>query len=218
MINIKDTIQFLGASKKIYNLMNHSRFSKIVEKLSYPISIINKEPDCIGFIDIDGVQKMIDKKKDSYTTISLTQVFENEIWSFETMFMKTKGFSGIGIVRDSYDIPANADCYAYPHTDHIAAFCGGGYQYPVWYKGKGTYGNDRFKENQILRVEFDSFKAILILFIDNVQQPVYFFGIKEKVRFIISMFNPCSTCIISSLKKLQAPTSKHLSNEKAVKW
>ncbi|KAA6374141.1 MAG: hypothetical protein EZS28_030333 [Streblomastix strix] len=201
MINIKDTIQFLGVSKKIRR-----------------IEIINKDPADIELVDIDSVQKKIIKKKIGFVTISLTQVFENGILSFETMFMKTKGFAGIGIVRYSYDIPANA-CYCdKPHTDHIAAFCGRGYQYPVWYKAKGTYGNAGFDTNQILRVEFDSFKGTLILFIDNVQQPVYFSGIKEKVRFIISMYEAGSSCTIHSLKKLQAPTSKHLSNEKAVKW
>ncbi|KAA6318172.1 MAG: hypothetical protein EZS28_054982, partial [Streblomastix strix] len=59
------------------------------------------------------------------------------------------------------------------------------YGFSVFYKGKGTNGNEKFKDNQILRLEFNSFKGTLILFIDNVQQPVYFYGIKEKVRFIV---------------------------------
>ncbi|KAA6357481.1 MAG: hypothetical protein EZS28_046992 [Streblomastix strix] len=92
-------------------------------------------------------------------------------------------FAAIGIVRDSYDIPANAYYENEPHTDHIAAFCSG-IGYPVYYKGQGTFGNDKFKDNEILSLEFDSFKGTLILFIDNVQQPVYISGIKEKVRFI----------------------------------
>ncbi|KAA6335211.1 MAG: hypothetical protein EZS28_052990, partial [Streblomastix strix] len=72
-------------------------------------------------------------------------------------------------------------------TDHIAAFCGIGYYNTVWYKYQGTEGNDKFDDNQILRLEFDSFKETLILFIDNVQQPVYLSGIKKKVRFIVHL-------------------------------
>ncbi|KAA6355547.1 MAG: hypothetical protein EZS28_048926, partial [Streblomastix strix] len=75
--------------------------------------------------------------------------------------------------------------FQYLDTYRIATFCGQNTTYPVWYKGKGTDGNARFDNNQILRLEFDSFKGTLILFIDNIQQPVYFSGIKEKVRFVV---------------------------------
>ncbi|KAA6359949.1 MAG: hypothetical protein EZS28_044524, partial [Streblomastix strix] len=120
------------------------------------------------------------------------------------------------IVRDSYDIPANAYYDNKLHTDHVAAFRSGGYS--VYYKGQGTNGNDLFKDNQILRLEFDSFKGTLILFIDNVQQPVYFSGIKEKVRFIVFMYGAGSSCTILSLKQLMDPTSKQVPNEVAVQW
>ncbi|KAA6370459.1 MAG: hypothetical protein EZS28_034014 [Streblomastix strix] len=163
----------------------------------FPIVIINKDPDCIEFIDIDGVLKKINKKDYEFCTISLVQVLDNGIWTIETMFLNTQGIAD---------------------TDHIAAFCGGNYPYPVWYKYYGTGGNAGFIDNQILRLEFDSFKGTLVLFIDNVQQPVYFTGIKEKVRFIVYMYIAGSYCTIQSLKKLIKPTSVHLENEKAVKW
>ncbi|KAA6367790.1 MAG: hypothetical protein EZS28_036683, partial [Streblomastix strix] len=54
----------------------------------------------------------------------------------------------------------------------------------VNHKEQDTYGNSSFKENQSLRLEFDSDKGTLVLFIGDVQQPVYISGIKEKVRFI----------------------------------
>ncbi|KAA6379950.1 MAG: hypothetical protein EZS28_024525 [Streblomastix strix] len=157
-----------------------------METLSYPIAIINKIPEDVEFIDIDLVQKKIYRKKDEWSTISLVQVLDNGIWSLEALFQTRYG-EAIGIVRDSYDIPAKAGYWSSPHTDHIAAFGGGIHTYPVYYKGKGTKGNALFDYNQILRLEFDSFKGTLILFIDNVQQPVYFSGIKEKVRFIASI-------------------------------
>ncbi|KAA6387698.1 MAG: hypothetical protein EZS28_016774, partial [Streblomastix strix] len=213
---VSNAVQFLGVCKQTYQLMNHARFSKIIETLSYPINIINKDSHYIKFVDIDGVQKQINKKKDDYSTISLTQVLENGIWTLETMFLNMGG-RAIGIVRDSYDIPANTDYSAYPHTYNIAAFCGGQVK-PVWYQGQEIVGNAKFKDNQILRLEFDSFKGTLILFINNIQQPVYFSEIKMKVRFIISMNYAGSICIIRLLKKLKKPTSAHIANQKAIQW
>ncbi|KAA6386951.1 MAG: hypothetical protein EZS28_017522 [Streblomastix strix] len=215
---ISNAVQFLGVCKKTHKLMKHSRFMKIVEQLNYPISIINKDPDSIELIDIDGVQKKINKKDDEFCIISLDQVLDNGIWSIETMFQNTGEFAAIGIVRDSYDIPVYAYFSSKPHTDHIAAFCGGEYDYPVWYKGKGTEGNALFDDDQILTLEFDSFKGTLILFINNVQQPVYFSGIQEKVRFTVDMYSAGSSCAIRSLKQLIAPTSRHIQNEVAVQW
>ncbi|KAA6394962.1 MAG: hypothetical protein EZS28_009511 [Streblomastix strix] len=215
---ISNAVQFLGVCNKTHQLMNHQRFMKIIETLSYPIAIINKEPGDVEFIDIDGVQKKINKKKDECNTISLDQVLENGIWTLETMFQITYGNAAIGIVRDSYDIPAKAYYCWKPHTQNITAFCGGYSAYPVWYRDRGTDGNGKFKDNQILRLEFDSFKGTLILFIDNVQQPVYFTGIREKVRFIVYMYGKGTSFTIRSLKKLIAPTSVHLENEKAIKW
>ncbi|KAA6388211.1 MAG: hypothetical protein EZS28_016263 [Streblomastix strix] len=217
---IPNAVQFLGVCKKTHQLMNHQRFMKIIETLSYPIAIINKIPEDVEFIDIDGVQKKIYKKKGGENTISLVQVLDNGIWTMEAMFQHSRvnGYAAIGIVRDSYDIPAYAFFAYQPHTDHIAAFCGKGNPYPVWYKGKGTKGNAEFDDNQILRLESDSFKGTLILFIDNVQQPVYFSGIKEKVRFIICMYYKGASCPIQSLKKLNTSTSKHLENELTIQW
>ncbi|KAA6357417.1 MAG: hypothetical protein EZS28_047056 [Streblomastix strix] len=191
---------------------------KIIETLSYPIAIINKIPGDVIFVDIDGVQKKINKKKTGDNTISLVQVLDNGIWTLEALFQNTGGYAAIGIVRDSYDIPAKAGYASKPHTDHIAAFCGIGYYNTVWYKYQGTEGNAKFDDIQILRLEFDSFKGTLILFIDNVQQPVYFSGIKEKVRFIIYMYLKGASCTIRQLKKLNTPTSKHLENEQTIKW
>ncbi|KAA6361964.1 MAG: hypothetical protein EZS28_042509, partial [Streblomastix strix] len=164
------------------------------------------------------IQKWIKKKKNEFCTISLVHVLENGILSLETLFQHTYEGDGIaiGIVRDSYNVPAKACYWSSPHTDHIAAFCGGKSTYSVWYKGQGTKGNNLFTDNQIIRLEFDSVKGTLILFIDNVQQPVYFSGIKEKVRFIIYMYYSGSSCTIRSLKKLIAPTSQHIENEKAI--
>ncbi|KAA6356935.1 MAG: hypothetical protein EZS28_047538 [Streblomastix strix] len=127
--------------------------------------------------------------------------------------------SGVGIVRDSFTLSANSDPRDSPQNQHIV-FLGSSGCSPgaLQYKGNETGGNTGFKENQIVRAEFDSEKGTLTFFIDNVQQPVSVSGIKEKVRFIICMYYTGSTCTIRSLKKLTAPTSGHVDNEKTVSW
>ncbi|KAA6327893.1 MAG: hypothetical protein EZS28_053777, partial [Streblomastix strix] len=105
---IPNAVQFLGVCNKIHQLMNHQRFMTIIETLSYPIAIINKIPGDVIFVDIDGYQKKINKKKTGDNTISLVQVLDNGIWTLEALFQNTRGYAAIGIVRDSYDIPAKA--------------------------------------------------------------------------------------------------------------
>ncbi|KAA6370058.1 MAG: hypothetical protein EZS28_034414, partial [Streblomastix strix] len=114
-------------------------------------------------------------------------------------------FAAVGIVQDSYDIPADAAHSLQPP-----------YSGCVNHKEYVSYGNTSFKENQSLRLEFDSEKGTLVLYIDDVQQPVYISGIKEKVRFIICMHYVGSSSLIRSLKKLPEPTYIHVDGEKAV--
>ncbi|KAA6375318.1 MAG: hypothetical protein EZS28_029155 [Streblomastix strix] len=186
---ISNAVQFIGVNKKTLNLKNHARFFKIIETLNYPISIINNDPQEIVFSDIDGIMKKISKKNDKWTTVSLTQILEN----------------AIGIVRDTYNIPANAHPYDDPHCQHMVSYGMRGYYNrngAVNYKGNGTEGNILYKDNQKIKAEFDSEKGTVIFSVDGVQQPVYVRGINEKVRFF----------------KLIAPTTKHVANEIAVQW
>ncbi|KAA6360896.1 MAG: hypothetical protein EZS28_043578 [Streblomastix strix] len=101
----------------------------------------------------------------------------------------------------------------------MAVFIGKGWSVPqILYKGSQTFGMSGFGDNQILRLEFDSEKGTLFLFVDKIQQQLSISGIKEKVRFIIYMYYAGSQCTIRSLKKLYAPTSSHVPDEIAVEW
>ncbi|KAA6397755.1 MAG: hypothetical protein EZS28_006714 [Streblomastix strix] len=75
-----------------------------------------------------------------------------------------------------------------------------------------------YRDNQVLSFEFDSEKGTLFLFVDKIQQELYIRGIKVKMRFIIYMYWAGSQCTIRSMKKLSAPTSGHVANEKSVQW
>ncbi|KAA6363218.1 MAG: hypothetical protein EZS28_041256 [Streblomastix strix] len=193
---------------------------QLVRYKDFPIAIINSDPSDFDFADVDGKQKKIIKKKDQTTgTVSLSQVLENGTWELEVQFSNGGQTGGIGIVKESYNIPAGCQPDSNPHNQHTASYTG-----PSWYQGrvysKGSYleGNTIFKDNQIIKAEYDSEKGTLIFFVDEVQQPVYIIGIKEKVIFIVFMFYFGATCIIRSLKKLTKPTSGHVVNEKTVQW
>ncbi|KAA6402654.1 MAG: hypothetical protein EZS28_001815 [Streblomastix strix] len=211
---IPDAIHIIGINKKTLQLQNHDRFYKIIESLSFPIQLINPDLQEIDFIDVDDVRKKISKKisnkiskKINYKniTVSLSQVLEN----------------GIGIVRDTYNIPDDTNPYYSPHCNNMVSY---GMNYygngngEVHYLRKGTSGNIAFNDNQIIKAEFDSEKGTLIFFVDEEHQPVYVSGINEKVRFFITIGFPYQCCTIRSLKKLIKPATKHIPNENAIHW
>ncbi|KAA6371371.1 MAG: hypothetical protein EZS28_033102 [Streblomastix strix] len=187
----------------------------------FPNAIHNPDPADIDFTDVDGRMKKISKKLEKYNIVSLTQVMEDGIWDFETEFSCPNSVNAsIGIVQDSYPIPIGVNPWNQPQISHIAFFGGKGLSPNggVWCKGTVITGNVEFKNNQKVKVEYDSEKGTLIFFIDGVQQPVYVTGINEKVRFFIHICHTGSSCTIRSLKKLTAATSGHVANEKAIQW
>ncbi|KAA6398596.1 MAG: hypothetical protein EZS28_005881 [Streblomastix strix] len=185
------------------------------------IAILNLDSTKIDVTDInDGMKKIIKKQSDGrYYTFSLTQVLENGIWSLEAQFSNlTRGCVVIGIVRDSHNITANCHPVHSPNNQHMAFIGNKKWSNDVWYKGVETSGNQGFDNNEIVRLEFDSEKGTLTFFLNDVQQPVYISGIKEKVRFVFALCCQNETCMIRSLKKLAAATACHVANEKAVQW
>ncbi|KAA6385037.1 MAG: hypothetical protein EZS28_019436 [Streblomastix strix] len=186
--------------------------------VNYPISIHNPDPFDIVFTDIDEVQKKISKHINKYNTVSLTQVLESGIWQMEAVFQNTRNRSCIGIVEDSYIIPAGALPWISPHQEHMITYNGAGQPFSISAKGKSFGGNAYFYDFRIIRLEMDCDKGTLTFFFNDVQQPLYISGINEKVRFIIFIYWPESSCIIRSLKKLATPTSQRLANEKAIQW
>ncbi|KAA6386430.1 MAG: hypothetical protein EZS28_018043 [Streblomastix strix] len=141
---------------------------------------------------------------------------ENGIFSLEGKFSSKEKLGGIGIVQDSYSIPAGAHPNKSPYQEHLVTYHGpyhgGG---TVSCKGKTVSGNIAIPGNSTVRAEYDSEKGTLIYFVNSVQQPVYITGIKEKILLwddIGSSFTDIS------LKKLSTPTSGHVANEQAVQW
>ncbi|KAA6384353.1 MAG: hypothetical protein EZS28_020119 [Streblomastix strix] len=185
-----------------------------------PIAFHNPDPLVIDIFDVDGVMKKIKKKKEKLNVVSLTQVLENGIYSEEIQFSNSKNSRAVGIVRDTYIIPAGVNPSYEPHKKHFAFYSGSG-----WGAGdvctkniNGKEGNKQFMDNDVVKLEYDSFKGTLIFFVNGVQQPVYISGINEKVRFIICIQYANTSCTILSLKKLSAPTSKNIEGQIAVQW
>ncbi|KAA6378090.1 MAG: hypothetical protein EZS28_026384 [Streblomastix strix] len=193
---------------------------KLVQNRNLPIAIINQEPADFDFADVDGTMKKITKKLGKWNTVSISQVLDTGCFSFETEFNSPNlQYFGIGIVRDSYNIPASANAANSPNKENMAIYGVVTHEDgSISYKGIRTEGNQKLKSNQIIKAEYDSEKGTLIIFVNGVQQPVYVSGIKEKIRFVVYMCHSGSICTIRSLKKLKAPTSGHVANEQAVQW
>ncbi|KAA6398898.1 MAG: hypothetical protein EZS28_005578 [Streblomastix strix] len=151
------------------------------------ISAISQDTDdIVSTTEANGKLK-ISKKQTKHNTISLNPVLENGVYSVEAEFLNTfNGYECVGIVRDSYTVPAGTYPTSSPHNQHIAVFTiQAGYNGNVYYKGIETKGNTGFAQNQIIKMEYDSEKGTVILFVNGKQQPVYISGIKEKIRFMV---------------------------------
>ncbi|KAA6377648.1 MAG: hypothetical protein EZS28_026825 [Streblomastix strix] len=191
---------------------------KSKQSQDFPIAIINPDPLEISFSDINGIMKKISKKQDKYNTVSISQVLENGIWSMEAEFKNTKIYATIGIVEDSFNIPPEAYPWNEPSSRHMVVYTSKEYGGSIWQRGKAIDGNTKFKDNQIVRLELDCEKGTLFFFLDDIQQPLYISGIKEKVRFVIFMYYTGATCVIRSLKKLAGPSTVHVAQEREVSW
>ncbi|KAA6404249.1 MAG: hypothetical protein EZS28_000236 [Streblomastix strix] len=214
-----DMQQFLITCIKIFKLKNHRRFLSFLDKFSPSIAIHNPDPSKIEFSDVDGVQKKITYLSGRNNTVSLTQVLENGIWSMEAQIQNAQFRCGaVGIVRDSHQFLAGSNPSDFIHKNHCIVYSGMGWgpDGSVYYKDNNNLGNEIYNSKQIVRSEYDSEKGTLIWFVDEVQQPVYITGIKEKVRFFIYMNYAGQYCIIKSLKKLLSPTSGHVQNKKVI--
>ncbi|KAA6364704.1 MAG: hypothetical protein EZS28_039769 [Streblomastix strix] len=184
------------------------------------ININNPDPgDFIGSVEASGKLK-ISKKQNKWSTVSLSQVLENGVYTSEIEFFNShNGNIAVGIVRDSYTIPAGIYPWQANHQDHMAAYVGTATgSGNVYYEGNETVGNAGFADNQIVKMEYNSEKGILIFFVAGIQQPIYISGIKEKVRFIVSIHYADSYCIIRSLKKLSTQTQIRVANAMSVQW
>ncbi|KAA6394136.1 MAG: hypothetical protein EZS28_010335 [Streblomastix strix] len=196
------------------------QIERLKQDLDSELSLASDTYD-ISFVDIDGTKKMIYKHHYGHNTVSLTQVLSDGIWILEAEFSDVqRGHTSIGIVRDNFTIPTGAYVNGRQNSMHMAVYGQGGWNQDctILCKGRKCYGNQMFQEKDIIKLEFDSEKGTLKFFLNNTQQPVYIQGIKEKVRFIVYMLYCNSSCTIHSLKKIQSPTSKSLSNEFAIHW
>ncbi|KAA6371605.1 MAG: hypothetical protein EZS28_032868 [Streblomastix strix] len=213
MKKLKDENENLKSNQK-------QQIVKPVPKTSQdlPIAIHYINSGYQDFSDINGVMKKLTQKQNYQICYSLTQVMENGIWDLEAQFNTTQynGAGALGIVQDTFNIPVGCG----PNSNSCTAFfCGKAWSGRVCVKtGDFEAGNAGFTNNQIIKIEFDSGKGTLHLFVDGAQQPNYISGINEKVRFVIYMYYFGSTCTFRSLKKLLTPTVGHLPNEKALQW
>ncbi|KAA6382236.1 MAG: hypothetical protein EZS28_022239, partial [Streblomastix strix] len=191
--------------------------TQVIINQDFPIQIINHDPSSFGFADVDGVQKKITNLKQNYNSVSLTQEMSEGIWSMEATFQNKQNYGAIGIVRATRNLVTNnCPCCEDGCKDIVIYGCGCTEYFSC--KGNRYPGNTQYGDNQLVRAELDFGKETLTFFLDNVQQPVYIYGIREKVRFMVYMYNNGTSCTIKSLRKLSQPTVGQVANMKAIQW
>ncbi|KAA6376591.1 MAG: hypothetical protein EZS28_027882, partial [Streblomastix strix] len=218
--NLKEENQKQKDEIEKLKLENEKLKPKLPQDLTFT-NICADPQDFVSSTEGNG-QVRITKKKDKHSTMSLSPVLENGVYALEAQFVDGgQGYNGIGIVRDSYNIPDS--CAPWSAVDqafyqNTLEYADSTYSGSIFDKGGQTAGNTNFTSNQIVKAEYDSEKGTLVFFCGGSQQPVYVTGIKEKIRFAISMCYTNSYCVIRSFKKLAAPTSGHVANEKSIQW
>ncbi|KAA6367618.1 MAG: hypothetical protein EZS28_036854, partial [Streblomastix strix] len=213
--------ELLKKDEQIWKLKeeNDKIKQKSIIDQSIPIDVNNPDVDDIIFTDIDGTRKKISKKLNKSNTIPITNVLDEGVYAIEVEFFNThSGCAAIGIVRDSYDIPANTNPKESPHRDHIAFYGGKAFGGSVQHKGSKIAGNIGFGDNQVIRAELDTSKGRLTFFAGGIQVPFCVDNVNETVRFVIYMEHPDSYCIIWSLKKFAKPSAVLLANRLSVSW
>ncbi|KAA6366327.1 MAG: hypothetical protein EZS28_038146, partial [Streblomastix strix] len=220
--NLKEENQKQKDEIEKLKLENEKLKPKLPQDLTFT-SICADPQDFVSTPEGNG-QVRITKKKSQLSTMSLSPVLENGVYTLEAQFVDSSGngYYGIGIVLDSYIISESCSPWN-DYTDqafhqNALIYSGPIYSGSIIYKGGQTAGNTSFTSNQIVKAEYDSEKGTLVFFCGGAQQPVYVTGIKEKIRFAISMCYTNSYCVIRSIKKLAAPTSGHVANEKNIQW
>ncbi|KAA6397046.1 MAG: hypothetical protein EZS28_007431, partial [Streblomastix strix] len=181
-----------------------------------PIAFHNFNAQIFDLGNIEGGKFQIVKKQGNWDAIYLEQDISNGVFAVEVSFQDTgTGFGAVGVVKGAYIIPNGIDLFDKNFAVYYIKY--GGWKGEVRCKGKSTKGNLPYLYNQIVRAEFNSKTGTLNFSVDGFQQPVFIKGIEEKVRFVIFLAAK-SSCIIHSVKKLEAPTSVHIQDEKAAEW
>ncbi|KAA6354079.1 MAG: hypothetical protein EZS28_050394 [Streblomastix strix] len=141
------------------------------------------------------------------------------IWSMEATFQNKQDRGSIGIVRATSNLDTGYCPCCEDDGNDIVIYGGCCCQICcLAHKHQRHSGNTQYGDNQLVRAELDFGKETLTFFLDNVQQPVYITGIREKVRFMVYMLQQGASCTIKSLRKLSQPTVGQVANMKAVQW
>ncbi|KAA6379090.1 MAG: hypothetical protein EZS28_025382 [Streblomastix strix] len=170
---------------------------------------------------VDGLnRKAIARQDKQCVVIPLNKEMTKGIHNVSARFDKSNlnGFSlvYIGITKASHAIPC--PCKPFDEQNNKSMLFYHGSSGNVCFKGKGTEGNSRFSDGQLITMELNADVGTLHFIVDGIQQPVFVRGIKEAVKFWSLLYYKDTSVTIVSLKQLNAPTMKKLENEKAIEW
>ncbi|KAA6366542.1 MAG: hypothetical protein EZS28_037931 [Streblomastix strix] len=180
MTTIQDARQFLVVCKKIYQLMEHPRYWKIIQLINQikPKFIIRRESQ--------GKQqgmKFIHSDENNYCTIAIDPAIKDGIVRFEVIFENSEGCERmLGI--------ADASCF------FVASFGPSDYgndrkTVRYYYSGDlrhitiGTKGNESYKDGQRISaiVDMTSNPRKVVFYVDDIEQPNFVIGIPSEIRF-----------------------------------
>ncbi|KAA6403734.1 MAG: hypothetical protein EZS28_000753 [Streblomastix strix] len=212
----QDARQFLVVCKKIYQLLEHPRYWKIIQ------SIIQITPIFIVKEAWQGKQqemKFIHSINIDYCTIAIDPVIKEGIVRFEVKFENSGGWGRrIGIADASCSFAAGSHPTNDGNDKKTVSYWG--YGGDINHITNDTKRNGRYEDGQRISaiVDMTSNPRKVIFYVDDIEQPNFVIGIPSQIRFWALTYYRYSSFTVTKFERLVQFIQQGIVGSKALQW
>ncbi|KAA6368181.1 MAG: hypothetical protein EZS28_036292 [Streblomastix strix] len=211
----QDARQFLVVCKKIYQLLEHPRYWKIIQSKfkTTPIFIIKKESQgkSYGNMFIHS-----DENCDS-CTIVIDPVIKDGIVRFEIVFENSEWQKIFGFADASCSFAAGNGPWDDGNKEKTVRYYQSGELDHITYY---TKRNGSYEDGQIISaiVDMTSNPRKVVFYVDGIEQPNFVIGIPSEIRFWACTYRQSSSFTVTKFERLVQFTSQEVVRSKALQW
>ncbi|KAA6387921.1 MAG: hypothetical protein EZS28_016550 [Streblomastix strix] len=209
----QDARQFLAVCKKIYQLLEHPRYWKIIQSKFQitPIFVIKKESQ--------GKQqgiKFIHSNKNDYCTIAIVPVIKDGIVRFEIV-LENSGSRSLGIADASCSFSAGKGPSYHGYVKKTVRYY---YNGDLEHITNGTIGNRSYEDGQRISaiVDMTSNPRKVVFYVDDIEQPNFVIGIPSEIRFWAFTRIGSSSFTVTKFERLVQFIQQEVVGSKALQW
>ncbi|KAA6395703.1 MAG: hypothetical protein EZS28_008770 [Streblomastix strix] len=130
----------------------------------------------------------------------------------------SSGYCGFGLIMSDFVVPDGQSSYtSQPYYTYTLMFHQNGNTYRC---NSGLGGNGTFSSGNNLAIEVDMSKQphVAYFFINNAEQPHYFAGFPDSVKFFVSFYSTNEAFTLTSLKYIPRLSVSNFTNKTARYW